>query len=118
MSPREKALTRNGHTPRGGDLCPLIVQISRLFTRTDQYFIPDGVRSRSAGWKCSGCEVTVRKWVLRSKRVYTCKCSLSVLGDKASPFTESEWHAFRVNALGRSIRIRSEMEGEEHGGKN
>jgi hypothetical protein len=83
-----------------------------------KYFIPQGMRSRSTGWRCSSCEAMVRKWFFRAKRVYSCKCSFSVLGEGATPFTEQEWEAYRTNTLGRSVGIRSYMEGGEHGGKN
>jgi hypothetical protein len=85
---------------------------------TNKYFILSGVRSRSVGFWSSSCSATVRKWFFRPKRVYSCKCSVSVLGDKAKPFTEAEWAAFHINSLGRSVIIGSCMEGGQDAGKN
>ena len=82
-----------------------------------RYLIPE-VRSRSTGYKCTGCGVTVRRGLLLKKRVYSCHCSTGVLGHKATPFSETEWHQYRSNSLLRNIPIRAEMEGGLDGGKN
>jgi hypothetical protein len=64
----------------------------------EQYLIPEGIATRSTGFKCTGCSSTVRRFTFKS--VYTCRCSISVLGDKTTPFTEEEWHHHRVDMQG------------------